>query len=87
MLEPCLMCFGALITSAIRKIVFACEEAFGGGCRRDLKSLPPLYKDCQIEIIPNILCNQRLKLLKTYFSQPKNNYLKDSFWATYTLCQ
>jgi tRNA(adenine34) deaminase len=86
-LEPCLMCFGALIISGIGKIVFAYEDAMGGGCRCDLKKLPPLYKDCQIEIIPNILRNESLRLLKTYFSEPQNTYLKDSFLATYTLDQ
>jgi tRNA(adenine34) deaminase len=30
-LEPCLMCFGALMISAIGKIIFAYEDAMGGG--------------------------------------------------------
>lgn len=86
-LEPCLMCFGALMISGIGKIVFAYEDALGGGCQCDLKKLPPLYKDCRIEIIPNILRSESLRLLKIYFSQPQNTYLKDSFLATYTLSQ
>jgi len=86
-LEPCLMCFGALLISGIGKVVFAYEDAFGGGCRCDPEKLPPLYTDRQIEIIPNILRNESLKLLKTYFSQPEYTYLKDSFLATYTLSQ
>jgi tRNA(adenine34) deaminase len=86
-LEPCLMCFGALMISGIGKIAFAYEDALGGGCRCDLKKLPPLYKDSRIQIIPNILRNESLRLLKTYFSQPENTYLKDSFLATYTLRQ
>ncbi len=86
-LEPCLMCFGALLISGIGKIVFAYEDALGGGCQCDLKKLPPLYNDCRIVIIPNILRNESLRLLKTYFSQPENTYLKDSFLATYTLSQ
>ena len=86
-LEPCLMCFGALVISGIGKVVFAYEDAFGGGCRCDPQKLPPLYKDCQIEIIPNIMRSQSLKLLKTYFSQPEYTYLKNSLLATYTLNQ
>ena len=86
-LEPCLMCFGALIISGIGKIVFAYEDAMGGGCRCDLKKLPPLYQNCQIEIIPSILRKESLSLLKAYFSAPQNTYLKDSFLATYTLSQ
>jgi tRNA(adenine34) deaminase len=30
-LEPCLMCFGALMISGIGKLVFAYEDAMGGG--------------------------------------------------------
>jgi tRNA(adenine34) deaminase len=86
-LEPCLMCFGALVVSGIGKVVFAYEDAFGGGCQCDPQKLPPLYKECQIEIIPNIMRNESLKLLKTYFSQPEYTYLKDSFLAAYTLSQ
>jgi tRNA(adenine34) deaminase len=86
-LEPCLMCFGALVISGIGKVVFAYEDAFGGGCRCNPEKMPPLYKDCQIEIIPGVMRNESLKLLKTYFSQPEYTYRKDSFLATYTLSQ
>ena len=86
-LEPCLMCFGALLISGIRKIVFAYEDAMGGGSHCDLKKLPPLYNENQISIIPNILRTQSIHLLKTYFSKPENTYLKDSLLATYTLRQ
>ena len=86
-LEPCLMCFGALLISDIRKIVFAYEDAMGGGTRCDLTKLPPLYKKNQISIIPNILRNKSLHLLKTFFSNPENTYLKGSLLANYTLRQ
>ena len=86
-LEPCLMCFGALLISDIRKIVFAYEDAMGGGTHCDLSKLPPLYKENQISIIPNILREKSLHLLKAFFSNPENTYLKDSLLADYTLRQ
>jgi tRNA(adenine34) deaminase len=86
-LEPCLMCFGALMISNIGKIVFAYEDAMGGGTRCDFTRLPPLYKEKQISVIPNILRQKSLQLLKAFFSNPENNYLKDSLLATYTLRQ
>jgi tRNA(adenine34) deaminase len=86
-LEPCLMCFGALLISDIRKIVFAYEDAMGGGTHCDLSKLPPLYKENQISIIPHILRKESLHLLKTFFSNPENTYLNDSHLATYTLRQ
>lgn len=86
-LEPCLMCFGALLISGVRKIVFAYEDAMGGGTRCNLSNLPPLYTKNQISIIPHILRQKSLHLLKTFFSNPQNTYLKDTLLATYTLGQ
>jgi len=86
-LEPCLMCFGALLISGIHKIVFAYEDAMGGGTQCDLSKLPSLYKENQISIVPDILRTKSLQLLKTFFLNPENTYLKDSLLATYTLRQ
>ena len=86
-LEPCLMCFGALLISGVRKIVFAYEDAMGGGTRCDLSNLPPLYNENQVSIVPDILREKSLHLLKTFFSNPENRYLKGSLLATYTLRQ
>ena len=86
-LEPCLMCFGALIISGIGRIVFAYEDAMGGGTRCDCTHLPPLYSKKKIIIKSGILRNDSLKLLKSYFSHAENNYLKDTFLAAYTLDQ
>jgi len=86
-LEPCLMCFGALVISGIGRIVFAYEDAMGGGTRCDCAHLPPLYKQSQIKIKSGILRKDSLELLKSYFSQTQNTYLKDSFLAAYTMDQ
>ena len=86
-LEPCLMCFGALLISGVRKIVFAYEDAMGGGTRCDLSKLPPLYNENQVSIISDILREKSLHLLETFFSNPENTYLKESLLATYTLRQ
>ena len=86
-LEPCLMCFGALVISGIGKIVFAYEDAMGGGTRCDRAKLPALYRESQIKIKSGILRADSLELLKSYFSKTDNTYLMDSFLATYTLDQ
>ena len=84
-LEPCLMCLGALILSGISEIVFAYEDVMGGGTRCDLTKLPPLYKNHQISIVPNILRKESLKLFKTFFQNPENSYWRGSLLARYTL--
>ena len=86
-LEPCLMCFGALMISGIGKLVFAFEDPMGGGTQCDVARLTPLYQSNQMAIIPGILRNESLKMLKAFFSEPKNTYLKESLLAAYTLDQ
>ena len=86
-LEPCLMCYGALILSGIGEIVYAYEDVMGGGTCCDLSILNPLYRNARISLTPNILRNESLKLFKTYFSNPETNYLQDSLLATFTLSQ
>ncbi len=41
-MEPCMMCFGAILLAGIRKIVYAYEDVMGGGLQCDLQYLPPL---------------------------------------------
>jgi len=86
-LEPCLMCFGALLISGVTNIIYAYEDAMGGGTRCDLSRLPPLYQNLSIAVVPHILRVDSLELFKTYFSNPQTVYLKHSFLAAYTLKQ
>ncbi|MFH0730816.1 MAG: nucleoside deaminase [Pseudomonadota bacterium] len=83
-LEPCLMCYGALLISGIRHIVFAYEDAMGGGTRCDLKSLPTFYMSAGVTVIPHILRKNSLRLFKAYFDNPANSYLSNTFLADYT---
>ncbi|MBW1866177.1 MAG: nucleoside deaminase [Deltaproteobacteria bacterium] len=86
-LEPCLMCYGAILLSGIGKIVYAYEDAMGGGTGCDLRNLAPLYRQSRVSIVPNILRRESLALFKKYFSSPANKYWQGSFLAAYTLEQ
>ena len=86
-MEPCLMCYGALLLSGIQKIVFAYEDVMGGATRCDRTQLTPLYKNKQVSITAHVLRNESLALFKAYFSNPANVYWKGSLLATYTLGQ
>ena len=83
-LEPCLMCYATMIISGIRHIVYSYEDAMGGGTDLNLATLPQLYKEMNIEIIPFVLRKQSLTLFKAFFSQATNNYLQDTMLAEYT---
>jgi tRNA(adenine34) deaminase len=84
-LEPCLMCYGALILAGICKIVYAYEDVMGGGTSCELSRLTPLYKDSPVKVVPGILRTESLKLFKDFFADPANDYLKHSLLTEYTL--
>ena len=84
-MEPCLMCYGALILAGVGEIVFAYEDVMGGGTGCELSRLKPLYKNSPVTVVPDIMRADSLKLFKTYFSNPANSYWKQSLLAEYTL--
>jgi tRNA(adenine34) deaminase len=84
-MEPCLMCFAAIILSGIRRIVYAYEDAMGGGTACDLTALPPLYRDAAIDIVPHVMRKESLELFKRFFQSPENAYWKGSYLEAYTL--
>jgi tRNA(adenine34) deaminase len=86
-MEPCLMCFGALLINGVRNIVWAYEDAMGGACACDLSTLSPLYRDQKVNIVSHILRQDSLELFKAFFLNPENDYWKDSLLAEYTLEQ
>ncbi|MBT3310791.1 MAG: nucleoside deaminase [Desulfobacterales bacterium] len=86
-LEPCLMCYGAILLSGIGQIVYAYEDVMGGGTGCDLTKLTPLYNRFNVPVISNILREKSLGLFKEYFSNPKTLYWKGSLLASYTLEQ
>lgn len=86
-MEPCLMCFGAIILNMIPRIVYAYEDVMGGGIRCRRAELPPLYADARIEIIPDLMRRESLALFKSFFSDPGQIYWQDSLLAQYTLSQ
>ncbi|MBC2715343.1 MAG: nucleoside deaminase [Desulfobacteraceae bacterium] len=86
-MEPCLMCLGAILISGIPRIVYAYEDVMGGGTRCDLSKAAPLYSECDVSIVPHVLRQQSLALFKAFFSQPENDYWKNSLLAEYTLAQ
>lgn len=86
-MEPCLMCFGAILIHGIGQLVYAYEDVMGGGTACPLEEMPPLYKNSKISIISNVLRQESLELFNAYFSDPENTYWRNSLLADYTLSQ
>jgi len=86
-MEPCLMCFSAIILSGIKEIVYAYEDPMGGGTCCDLGQLTPLYKNSGVRIVSGILREKSLDLFRKFFQKEYNLYWKDSLLERYTLSQ
>lgn len=86
-MEPCLMCFAALILNGVKRIVYAYEDVMGGGASCDLSQLTPLYRDSKMAVVPHVLRDESLRLFQAYFRDPRNGYWKNSLLADYTLAQ
>lgn len=86
-MEPCLMCFAALVIAGIGRIVYAYEDAMGGGTNCRLQDLSSFYGDRRPVVVSHVLRDESLKLFQAFFRNPKLSYLKGSHLAEYTLVQ
>jgi len=86
-LEPCLMCFSAIMLSRIGVLVYAYEDAMGGGTAVDRSGLPPLYRNNGMDIVPDVCRRDSLALFQEYFKRSHTDYWQNSLLARYTLKQ
>lgn len=86
-MEPCLMCYATLIVNSVHRVVYGYEDVMGGGTNLPLPLLSPLYSSLKMEITRDILRQDSLSLFQEFFTSGKNDYLKDSLLAQYTLQQ
>jgi tRNA(adenine34) deaminase len=86
-MEPCLMCFGAILLSGIGRIVDGFEDVMGGGTGADCKRLAPLYRDRGLAVVAGVRREECLDLFARFFSDPQNAYWRGSLLAEYTLGQ
>ena len=86
-LEPCLMCFSTLILNGIHRIVYAYEDAMGGGSNLPLATLAPLYREMAVSVTPHLLRQESLELFQEFFHDPHHDYWRGSLLESYTLAQ
>lgn len=86
-MEPCLMCYAALLLNGIHTIVYGYEDVMGGGTNLQLTGLRPLYQQMQVTIVPHVRRDDCLSLFKQFFTNPANAYWQQSQLAQYTLAQ
>lgn len=86
-MEPCLMCTATMIVSGIQRVVYAYEDAMGGGTNLPLGQLAPLYAQHPFTVRGGVRRRESLVLFQRFFRDPHCVYLGDSYLAQYTLSQ
>ena len=86
-MEPCLMCFSAIMLSGIGRVVYAFEDVMGGGTGCDRSTLSPLYRDTHLTVVAGVLRQNSLILFQRFFADSGNPYWADSLLSRYTLRQ
>ena len=86
-MEPCLMCYVTMLLNGIRRFVYAYEDAMGGGTGLNLDDQKPLFREMQVEVVPDVCRAESLVLFKEFFRNPDNDYWQDSLLEKYTLEQ
>lgn len=84
-LEPCLMCFGAILLAGVTRLVYAYEDVMGGASGLALESVAPLYRQRRPTIVGRVGRPAALALFQAFFADPDRAYWRDSALARYTL--
>ncbi|MEJ5358601.1 MAG: deaminase [Desulfobacterales bacterium] len=86
-LEPCLMCFAALLLHGVGEIVFAFEDVMGGATTLDRSRLAPLYRNRPLRVQGGVRRAESLRLLQAFYRDPGNAYWQGSLLAAHILAQ
>jgi tRNA(adenine34) deaminase len=68
-LEPCVMCFGAIVSARIKKIVWGAKDLRQGACGSWVDLMKANHPIHQIECQQGVLQEESSMLLKSFFQQ------------------
>jgi tRNA(adenine34) deaminase len=65
--EPCPMCAGAIVHARLRRVIFGCPDAKGGGAGGLLNILQMPQLNHRSEITPSVMAEECLHLIQEFF--------------------
>ena len=65
--EPCPMCAGAIVHARLRRVIFGCPDAKGGGAGGLLNILQMPQLNHRSEITPGVMAEECLHLIQEFF--------------------
>lgn len=77
-LEPCAMCFGAILNLKIRHLIFGLEDPYAGFAHLNLEQMPPRYRPNFPEIVGGVLREESRNLFKEFLSNTELEYWRNN---------
>jgi len=77
-LEPCIMCFGAILNCRIGRVVYALEDPYGGATELDRKKMPPRHQIKYPDITKGVLREDSRQIFREYFQTTDNDFWKNN---------
>ncbi len=68
-LEPCTMCFGALIHARVERLVYAATEPKGGTCESHLHLPEQSFFNHRMQVSGGLMADDSAQLLKAFFAR------------------
>ena len=70
-IEPCTMCFGALMHARIARLVYGATEPRAGTCVSQLRLPEQTFYNHRIEVAGGVLADQSAALLRAFFARKR----------------
>ncbi len=68
-LEPCTMCFGALVHARVQRLVYGAAEPRAGVCESRLRLPDQDFYNHRIQVTGGVLADQSAELLRNFFAR------------------
>lgn len=75
-IEPCIMCYGAILHCPITKVLYALEDPWGGATTIDTASLPRRHNLKIPEIVGGVLRDESKELMRQFLKVTNNEFWK-----------
>ena len=77
-LEPCIMCFGAILHCPIRRVIFALHDPYGGATDLPISVLPVRQRQRTVEVQGGLLRSRSKALFQEFFLSTTDSVWTDS---------
>jgi len=75
-IEPCIMCYGAILHCPIVKVVYALEDPWGGATKINATSLPIRHNAKNPEIVSEVLRAESKELMRQFLKVTNSPFWK-----------